>query len=397
MNSRVGAVTYFFSLEVFTGFLFLFLFFIRQQELPPVFSLFGLCVVGIVLFTILLTKFHDRGKWIFLLTFTPVLILVGHLTGLSLYLEFVVLVFVFWRGFVLVNEPSKSFSFDSSLLLSFLIGFVTIIYSAISHYPYQLYIIYLMVFQTLFMVTGSFIRKWLSIPKDKAKFAFYYLRVIAMLISAGAVVTILLKYVKDVLVYISAFFVMILSYLSGPLFHFFQYLVSLFGGEEIKPPSAAQWRMKGKGAYEESGGDPSNLLFYCLIFCIVVGLIFCVRMIRRMRISRLSTNPSAEFHLAAGESALSSGLSLFHKKEKRPNDLIRREIFDFEKYAQKMAAGRYPFETVEEWWRRAGLNGADQAIHIYEKVRYGNQDYSHEELNQLKHELHKLKLQLKER
>jgi len=116
-----------------------------------------------------------------------------------------------------------------------------------------------------------------------------------------------------------------------------------------------------------------------------------------MRLSRLSTNPSAEFHLVVGESALSSRLSLFCKKEKRPSDLIRREIFDFEKYAQKMDAGRHPFETVEEWWQRVGLNGADHAIHTYEKIRYGNQNYSHEELNQLKHELHTLKLQLKER
>lgn len=88
--------------------------------------------------------------------------------------------------------------------------------------------------------------------------------------------------------------------------------------------------------------------------------------------------------------------NLFRRRIKPPEDIIRLEIFELEKYASKLKLGRLPFETLEEWWQRVGLSGSPESIAIYEKVRYGEGSSSIEEQTMMKMEIQRLKQQLKE-
>lgn len=86
MINRLVAVTYHFILELIVGILFLFLFYISKKELPPVFLVAALCIGSIVLFTILLAKFRDKGKVLYFVTVLPLLLAVCHQAGLPLFL-----------------------------------------------------------------------------------------------------------------------------------------------------------------------------------------------------------------------------------------------------------------------------------------------------------------------
>ena len=84
-------------------------------------------------------------------------------------------------------------------------------------------------------------------------------------------------------------------------------------------------------------------------------------------------------------------LSTLKRRYTKPQDPIRRIVFDFERKAIRLEKGRKPFETIEEWLRRIGYNAN---LEIYQKARYGEEEVSNKEVNELKIELKKLESSL---
>lgn len=68
----------------------------------------------------------------------------------------------------------------------------------------------------------------------------------------------------------------------------------------------------------------------------------------------------------------------------QPNDPIRKVVYRFERETKKRKQGRQPFETVNEWFSRIGL---DADTYIYEKVRYGGEQASSMEVEILSRQL----------
>lgn len=85
-------------------------------------------------------------------------------------------------------------------------------------------------------------------------------------------------------------------------------------------------------------------------------------------------------------------LSAFKKRFSRPRHPIRRDVFEFERKTAQWEKGRKPYETIEEWLKRIGVNGN---LAIYQKVRYGEEDVTDGEARKLKMELKKMKDYLK--
>ncbi|WP_339214093.1 hypothetical protein [Ornithinibacillus sp. FSL M8-0202] len=75
---------------------------------------------------------------------------------------------------------------------------------------------------------------------------------------------------------------------------------------------------------------------------------------------------------------------LLNRKKQLPDNPIRKMVFQFEKKAVKYNKGRKPYETVEDWFHRVGI---DANFNIYQQVRYGNQLVNVEDQQILKKQL----------
>lgn len=76
---------------------------------------------------------------------------------------------------------------------------------------------------------------------------------------------------------------------------------------------------------------------------------------------------------------------------KKPNHPIRKLVYQLEQKAAKTKKGRLEYETVEDWLARIGL---DANLETYQKVRYGNEDVSEQEIVDLKEQLKEIELNL---
>ncbi|MFZ7944294.1 hypothetical protein [Neobacillus sp. 19] len=394
MINRLALVTYHFLLELIAGLLILFFFYISKKELPPIFILAAICIVGILLFTVLLTKFHEKGKWLYLVILFPLLILIGQEAGLSLFMAICLGLIVFWRGIYLFEEPLRE-SESSILLVSFIISMIAIIYAAMSRYPFQGAIIYLVIGQLSLILMGGFFRKWNSMQDDRSKFAVYFLKIFAVVSVIGAALTFLLNYIQFVFFWILQLVVTLFTFIAAPLFGILEYLFSLKGNEERKTNiSSGSGLLDEDGKYQEPSYDLTEKSLYILLTLGTISLIIYLFYKKKIK-NQTYSNDSASIFSVSERVFGAMNVSKFHQKIKPPNDLIRREIFELEKFAHKLNLGRLSFETLEEWWQRVGLSGSRASIEIYEKVRYGAALVSEEEQILLRTEMGHLKQQLK--
>lgn len=391
MMNRVAAVTYQFILELILGMLFLFLIYINKNEYPPVLLLAVLCISSIILFSLLLAKFHNNGKWLYFVTILPLILLIGFQTGQPFYNGLGLGLLIYWRGLSLFEDASER-SEALLLLLSFIIGLVAIIYSAMSKYPFQSEIILLLITQLVLVLLGGFLRKWNSIQTDKAKFAVYFLKVIAVVMAIGVIPAVLLKYIQMILFAVLHVCVILLSTVSEPLFGVLEYLLSLNGNEGRKTNIKADTGLPDE--YQPPSYEKTETTLYILLILVAVGFII---FLYKKKFTKQDFSGANSTVVSVSEGAYGSTQSnFFRRRIKPPEDNIRREIFELEKYASKLKLGRLPFETLEEWWQRIGLSGSSETIAIYEKVRYGEGTSSIEEQTMMKSDIHFVKLQLRE-
>ncbi len=392
--NRVLAVSYQFMLEFILGILFLFLFYINKNELPPIFLLAAICIGSIFLFTILLTKFFDKGKWLYFVTVFPVLLVVGHFAHFSIIIGLLLGLFLFWRGISLFDDFSTP-SEGILLLLSFLIGLVAIIYAAMSQYYFTKEITYVLFSQILSVLIGGFIRKWNSIQADRLKFALYFLKMIVGIMAMGVALTFLMKYIQFIYFGILHLAAWLFSSMAAPIFSIFQYLLSLFGNNESHQNlNVSDVQGEAEKYQDQSYGLTENILYILLI---LAAISFIIYLFYKMILKRqtIAVHASPFVTIIEGEFGTNQS-SYLRRRVKPPADIIRREIFELEKYAHKLKLGRFPYETLEEWWHRVGLTGTGKSIEIYEKVRYGGGTSSIEEQILIQTEIRRLKQQVKE-
>ncbi|GGA76978.1 hypothetical protein [Ornithinibacillus halotolerans] len=79
--------------------------------------------------------------------------------------------------------------------------------------------------------------------------------------------------------------------------------------------------------------------------------------------------------------------SIFRRKVKSPNHPIRKLVFQFERKAVKHKKGRKPHETIEDWFKRIGI---EEDINIYQSVRYGNHIVNESDQESLKEQLKRM-------
>jgi hypothetical protein len=393
MMKRVASITYRFLLENILGILFLFLFYINKKELPPIPFLLLTCIGGMIVLSSLLVKLREKGKWVYIVTIFPFLLFIYHEAGFSIFIGLIIGLLIFWRGISLYDDVFLKTE-AVVLLLSFMVGLIAIVYSAMSHYPFQDIVSYLLISQIILVLVGSFYSKWYLIQADKSKFAIYFMKILAGFSIIGIGLTFLLKYVQLAFFSILHVIVMLLSNLiANPLLSGLEFIMGLFGQEEYVPKPFESDMENEAGKYQDRSFSMDYLLLILIV--VVVGIIGYLIYKKRLKQQAIESNSTPRIEVFDAFFSTNSMVGL-RKRGRPPEEYIRREIYNLEKYAHKLHLGRLSSESLEEWWNRIGLEGGDEIIGIYEKVRYGDVQSSTQEQTYMKAEIHQLKQQLKE-
>lgn len=84
---------------------------------------------------------------------------------------------------------------------------------------------------------------------------------------------------------------------------------------------------------------------------------------------------------------------LFNRLRKKRRHPIRQLVYDTERKVSQTTLQRFAYETVEDWLQRLNLPGH---LAAYQRVRYGEQDVTIDDIEQLKSELAEVEQLLKE-
>ena len=121
---------------------------------------------------------------------------------------------------------------------------------------------------------------------------------------------------------------------------------------------------------ERTGG----LINWWTITILVILVIAITIFLSKKKFLRLETTEDSK--TIAGSGLDNTNVHKKRKKlfstVKKPNNIIRLDVLNFEQWALKLGVGRKFHETIEEWFERLGIDS--QYLDLYQKVRYGNLD-----------------------
>lgn len=183
------------------------------------------------------------------------------------------------------------------------------------------------------------------------------------------------------------------------------YLVALFfpniDGHKMTAEERKQWiagfEEARKNMLNFTSNDETDFTIFLLLLgglLIIFILLFIARAIkrgsyrRRVKAEDQIVYLENELREVKNESRSPHIFSWFRRK-KHP---VREILFDFEKWTEAEGFGRYPHESLADWFGRLKLE-LDPTT--YEKVRYGNKAVREEEVEALKQDLTRIKEELK--
>lgn len=86
--------------------------------------------------------------------------------------------------------------------------------------------------------------------------------------------------------------------------------------------------------------------------------------------------------------------SLFSRgASRKPTNMVRRKVYQFEQLAIRKGKSREHSETIEEWFHRYGIEAS--YLDLYQKVRYGDNELTADEVEQFEGELSEIKNKMK--
>lgn len=128
-----------------------------------------------------------------------------------------------------------------------------------------------------------------------------------------------------------------------------------------------------------------------IVIALVMILIIFFYIIRKAMRAKSKQKPENDVIVNYEQMELTKHRSFFQgfgsKQRNKPKHPIRRVVYDFEKKAAKLELGRKHYESIENWFERLGLK---EDLEIYQKVRYGSQEFSVVEEEKLRKTLREL-------
>lgn len=373
MNSRVLNVFFRFFIEWTFVSLILVVFHLLSSQRMPLVSTMIIAAAASILFTLLLELKPRLAKPLYLLVVMPLLFAAGSLSNLENFYIGIMAIFIFWRVLKFHQDPTSQ-SESVWLVLTFLIG---VFLSPLAYFNGGLYliqIVFILLFQLLFILSGQFLLKWIDVElASKKRFAVTYSKLIGIILLLVAVLTFGRGILKEMF-----FFVLQLAgwTLSMLLYPFFAWIGSAdMQARANKVFSENLPNMENDASIKQARQVFDPDFWGPILFAVLIAIGFYFIYKKTSLFSMRKEEEAAEAGLISTshiEGAANSG-EFTRRQKAAPENHIRKEIFQLEKYAHKKELGRLNHEDVKEWFDRLSIQYDPRTIHTYEKVRYGDQ------------------------
>lgn len=371
MKSRVLNVFFRFYIEwTFASLIFVIFHLLSSQQMPLLATM-GTAAAASMLFTVLLELKPHLAKPLFFLVIMPLLFMAGSLSNLEHFYIGIMAILIFWRV-LKFHQDSTSHSESVWLVITFLIG---VFVSPLAYFyggSYLIQIVFLLIFQLLFILSGQFLLKWMDVELgSKKRFAVTYSKLLGVILLLVSVLTFGRGILKEIFFIVLQVIGWTLSLLLYP---FFSWIAS--PGMQARANKAFSGQLPNTEndiPFEQSRQVFDPNFWGPILFAVIIGFAFYFI----YKKSNIFRRQSEEEAVQAGfvtttpiDGSASSGL-LTRMRKAVPDNLIRKEIFQLEKYAHKKELGRLHHEDVREWFDRLGIQYDLRTIQVYEWVRYG--------------------------
>jgi hypothetical protein len=363
---------YFFMLECFFLYFLVFVFYTRSGEIPSIPAILSI-IIGGNLFLYLVSKKNIVNNGI---PFICAILLSGiaYFLGFSIMSIVLCAVFLYFRISSFIKDSSLwkeertnlAIVFYSSSILVFFIGWIF-------RYPYMNVLFGMVIAFTVLYSIGRFLQQTGDHFEARDVLGLSSALFIAVVLTVLG--TLLIPGVKFVFIKIFSGLAVIASIIGSPIFALIEGIILGIKSPESPDDPFAQGEVGDrKETYEKIipvEGIPS---WFWLVLLVVLLIIIWVIIKRKSKIVDKEIQESSQIKLEHIPLSVKMGRKRKFFRSPSPHEYMRKLVFHLDEYASKYHLGRYPNETVREWFERVEFQKNEDLFAAYESVRYGNID-----------------------
>ncbi|WP_316568335.1 DUF4129 domain-containing protein [Neobacillus sp. YIM B06451] len=388
---------YLFLIELLFGVLLVFPYLWPNDRLWYVFPALFVLVIFFTVYLLLLGRWGEKAKMLFLIFFLPALLLIGMFTGFHPFSVISAGAFLFWRG----NSLEGGREEDHDLWVASFWGLAVVPGLIFSHFKNESLFhmtIILVILQFMGVLLGRLLLNLYNFKgnfREKAGFVTFLSKKVTLLVLFSISIALALDYFKLVFFFVLQGIVWVYGIITAPiLFLAFKIVSLLFDSNRMpKETEFMKWqqqlqRFDNEGTYYFTG------IFLMVLTGLALLVIFIYLYYKGNRIVLDGkTSNAIEQSLVAHL----GGRIVKRRKPAAPNNPLRREVFNLEYFAFKNGFGRFEAETIGEWLSRIGMPSDKRLIGVYEDVRYGDIKIDPSELEFARHQLKGIREQIKQK
>lgn len=386
MNNRDSILRiYHYTLETYLLYIFLFIFYLFSDTLPPISSFLVLLGIGGILVFIIFLKFKKQST-LTLLIAAAIIILLGYILQLPYGPLIFMAGFMLWRIPTLVNEADRQ-NEAKILGVVFCLGVSYYITASFTEYPYKNLILILVAIHFILLIVGRFMKTLLvsSFANGDArkKQTTWLVKMLGLALGGIALLTIALPGIKWSFFFLLKSIFIVLSIPFMPILYWLLSLESLqnaYNKINQTPPGeedpVLQELMEDLGNREPA--DLSTLWAFLTVTIAVIAFYLIWRKYRNL-VKRENPGDESLIIRTTVTDLMKPGQSNFKRKQKPPKDIVRKLFYELEKVGAKKKRGRETSETAEQWFNRLHFNEYKDVLKDYQKVRYAEVALSKEE------------------
>lgn len=334
-------------------------------------------IVGLLCLLFSIYTFYSVRLWMFI--FTAIALFISfHLLNYPFLVSLFVSFALTWRYLIIRGQPRDKSMFNHLVMSSLLI---VLLISITDDY----HLLYLVGLQFLLLLIAHFFKGFGSLDVK----AFFY---IFSSLLFGAFTFLLLftpilkiwEFIRNSFFLVIGRFVGLFDFLEGQKF------------EPREPENIASTEREEEFSNESSILEPLSVFYsgYLIItlFIVIAGIVLFIFLLRKRLGKFTYRKDSIESPLVTTSKI--PLISKFNLKGlvQKPAHPARKLVYEFEREMVKSKKGRDGSETLESWLNRIGLK---TNLSIYQKVRYGEEHVSPEEIQELQSEIQELRKTMK--
>jgi hypothetical protein len=385
--------TYYFSLECLFLYFLLFIFYIREGEIPSIYSFLTITAVANL---VLLYSFKQE-KVSATLPFIGAIISggVGYLLGLSLVSVILITIFLYFRTVTFIKDTSLWLGEKTQFAIVFYgSGLIIFFFGAILKYPHMNWLFGIVIAYTLLLTLGRYLQQ--VVGNNGARNIPVITAILGIAVAFSGIVLLIIPIVKFLVINFWEGVALSIALLTIPIFKLVETITLTvrrkkgWGEGDIDPAEFS----KEKTDIIDTANNLANLPPWALSILLALILITIWFFVRKKRIEPSNT-ASLEFkRTPSATSTVKKGIFF---REPAPNDYLRKLFYQLQIYSEKYGFGRFEHETMREWFERVGFQKNEELFLAYDLVRYGGKVIHKHEAKFLEEIIRNLKRDMKEK